>query len=340
MPCAPEITLSSAPERKTPRAAYLGRVRWAVWKREFLWLERGRSDREANRCGALPNGVGSWPPEGRRKGRWIAVLVAVVALASGCNALQFGYNHARWAVVPKLKKVADFNSAQRAQIDQEFARYMDWHRRAMLPEYAKLLRQLAATVSAEIPAGALQAQRAAWLDAWEATMQPALAPMADVLGGLDDGQLASMQANFADEDADGRDELRKKTREERLKKRDAQVLDLLDEWAGGLTKPQRAALQPWVRKMPWQDERWLDERKQMRDDLLARLRAHEATDRIVAAFRAWFVDRRRRLDADGGPAFDAFMHAAARTLDGVQRQHVREKLLGYAKDCEVLARQP
>ncbi len=272
--------------------------------------------------------------------RWLLLLGMLATLLAGCDAVQFGYNHARWAIVPKLKKVADFNSAQRAQIDDAFASYMTWHRRAMLPNYAKLLRRLADGISAEIPPELLAAQRAAWLDVWDATMRPALPPMAQVLVSLDDAQLQSMQAHFAEEDADSRKELAKKTREERLQKRDDQVLDLLDDWAGGLRPAQRRELAPWVRKMPWQDEAWLEERKRMRDDLVAQLRARAGEAQIVAAFQGWFVGRRRQMDVAGGPPFDAFVRAAARTLDAEQRGHVRRKLLDYAKDCEVLARQP
>ncbi len=269
----------------------------------------------------------------------LPMLVSALLLSLGCSSLQFGYNHARWAIVPKLKQVTDFTDAQKSQIDVEFDKYMAWHRRKMLPDYARLLRQAAEGVAEEISPDLLKRQRTAWLDVWEATMRPALPPMAKVLGELDEKQITAMQTHFAEEDADARKDLAKKTKEERVKKRDEQTLDTLDDWAGGLSKAQRTALLPWVHKMPWRDEAWLDERKRMRDDLVTRLRVREPADKVIQAFQSWFVERRRRMDAEGGGAFDAFVRAAGKTLDASQREHLRQKLLGFANDCDELSRQ-
>ena len=267
----------------------------------------------------------------------IALALLVLTLVSGCGQLQFAYDHARWAMVPKLKKIADFNDTQRLAIEAEFDKYMAWHRKRMLPEYARLLRQAAGLLTEDVALAAIRAQRAAWLQAWEATIRPVNPPMAKVLVELNDAQLLSMQSNFAEEDADARKDLAKKSRDERLKQRDDKLLDLLDDWAGGLTDTQRMSLQPLVHKLPLREDAMLEDRKRMRADLLTRLRAHEAQANIEAVFQTWFIERRRTIDAQDGPLLDAFIHVANRTLSATQRAQVRQTLLGYAKDCEQLA---
>jgi hypothetical protein len=78
--------------------------------------------------------------------RSLLISLTILLGVSGCSQIKFAYNHAHWLILPKLKSYTDFDKAQEEQIESEFMAYMAWHRKTMLPSYAKLLRRTARAV--------------------------------------------------------------------------------------------------------------------------------------------------------------------------------------------------
>ena len=271
--------------------------------------------------------------------RWRLWLCALCVCLVGCDTVQWTYNHARWLVVPKLKGVADFTDAQEKLIDAEFDKYMKWHRRTMMPAYATVLRQAATVLQQPISTSAVQQVRQAWSQAWVDTMAPTLEPAARVLTGLDAGQLPSLEQHFAEEDSDAAKDLAKKSRSERQKKRDHELLDKIDDWSGGLRASQRQALEMVAHTLPLRDDVQLADRRQLRAELLVKLRQKATPAQVAQFFSTWLAERRRRMDAETGPGWTAFLEAVVRTLDTPQKQRLAAKLTGYAQDCEALSRQ-
>lgn len=272
----------------------------------------------------------------RARHRWLVVLVVASLALGGCDAVQWTYNNARVLLLPKLKNLTDWTDAQKTQINQEFDRYMGWHRRTMLPAYAALLRKTSALLDGATPQ-AIDANRQAWSQAWLQTMQPTVEPAARLLSALDARQLLELEKNFAEEDGDARKDLAKKTPAERQKKRDKELVERIDDWSGGLTDAQQQALSTAARAIPLRDEAMVTDRQKMRVELMILLRKKAGAGEVAKFFGAWFDQRRRKLDAETGPAWNGFLQTTVRVLDAGQRRAVQAKLAGYVQDCEELA---
>lgn len=295
---------------------------------------------------AANSGPSSFRSRLREKATGRLLLVLLSLLLSSCSANRFAYNHldrlARWA----LDDYVTLSDTQRLRFDRDFADLWQWHRQTELPRYATDLRALAASVDEPWTQARLDAQRKLIEAAAERLVDRAMPASASLLASLDDRQLQQLvQALHKDSDKYRKraEERATQAPEQRLKRRIKDTRNALKDWIGPLDEDQQQQLEAALRNMPSDplavdamNRAWIDGfvgllQQRKAPDFESRLRqwlrdpslpGHEATQAQVEANRA----RMQQL-----------LLSIGNSLSPTQRQHLRERLLDDAQDCERLA---
>lgn len=266
---------------------------------------------------------------------------AVALVLSGCSALGLGYGQAPRLGVWWVDRYLDLDDAQGAQLRTALERWQAWHRNGPLAADLALLEQAAQ----EARQDATAEQTCQWLqrleqrrDSYLATLAPALA---DLLPTLTAAQLRHLEARFAKNDADWRDEQLPRDPQKREQAAIDRVLDRTESLYGRLDRAQRDFIAERTRRSPWDPERWLVDRQARQRDTLETFAGWAASPGSLAQrqeqVQRWLVRalqpssaalRQQREEVIAYQCrFAAELHN--RTTER-QREHAASKLLGYA----------
>lgn len=300
-------------------------------------------------------GVAGWL-DGRSAGRLPTLfssrtLVFAATLVLGaCSQTQMLYANADWLLRRWVDGWVDANSAQDEAWREPFARAVDAHRRDLLPDIVRLLRQL----DEEIGRG-LSFDRLDCLVGIADRLLRAHAVLAvelgtRVLGNLSPSQIAHLAEEMAERGEEYRDEYLDADPERRRRKRADRFVERIERWTGELTAAQVRVVERAVQAMPELAADWLAYREARQRQLLALLRApvREAGARLdrVALKRllsAWWVDRAGRprglveRTAQVRATSIALVVSLDAMLNPAQRAALREKVDALRADLEVAA---
>jgi uncharacterized coiled-coil protein SlyX len=283
-----------------------------------------------------------------RRVRIIGVASVVALLLGGCSVLRFTYNQADEILYWWLDGYTDFDTAQSAAAREAIARWLGWHRRTQLPDYAGQLARARQDVLAPITAEAACRWFALGRERAEAALAEALPALADHVMTMTPAQWRHVEQRFAK----GLDEMRadylQADRAERQRATVKRAVERFEMLYGRLDDAQRDIVAQAVAASPFDAQRWLEERQARQRDVLATLPplAAERTgrERVLAELRRLSAQSLRspregyrayqqRL-TDYNCAFFARVHNATTTE---QRSAAAARLKGWEDDVRALA---
>lgn len=265
----------------------------------------------------------------------LAALALLIGL-SGCSALQLGYRNADTMLHWRGGQYFDFEGEARAEYERRVQRFLAWHRREALPQYARLAENMAARIAR----GLSQADLVWGYDAFQSQLRQSLsaggAEIGELLDGLSAQQMQTFEKRLAKEN---RDYARKYsiggTAEERRALRVKRNVERLEDWYGDLNEEQLERVKLYSARAPLDDALRERERKRMQNELLAMLRAKESKQRL----RQWAIDWERNRAADFEAArkqnlqeYFGMVLDLDKTLSTEQRARAVKRLRGYAQD--------
>jgi len=272
--------------------------------------------------------------------RALAFALALVVLG-GCSSVQLGYRNADTILRWQADSYLDLEGPQSEELDARIAAFLAWHRARALPQYARLLDEAAVRASRGIAREdalwAYDSARAQLLEALR-TAAAGAGPLLDRLPAENidhlERRLAENNRKFARENLAG-------TPEDRRKRRLRRNIERLEEWLGSLSEAQGERVRQYTEAAPLAGDLRDRDRKRRQSELLAMLRARQASLRLADWMGRWESDRAPAFAAAALAQRTAFIDMLVdidRSLSSAQRQHLAERLRGYADDARALAR--
>jgi hypothetical protein len=276
------------------------------------------------------------------------VFLAALALAAACTRLAYmnaslAYTQAPHLMAWTVESYVDLSHEQRDWLHARLDRALAWHRSQELPAYGRFLDSVAersdrAFTDEEVAA--------AWADVradYRRVVEHLLPDAAQLLGSLDEKQLAGLERRFEEANRKFLRESTRGTPEERRTDAARRMIGHLREWTGALDERQVAIVQAWARATdPLVAERLADRRyRQSQAIALARTgdrqRIAAGLHRILLDTQEW---RSAEMRAKLAAREKATLHMIATlsgTLSPAQRAHLRGRIRGYEQDITRLA---
>jgi hypothetical protein len=280
--------------------------------------------------------------------------LALVALAlTGCSVVRLAYDQAPTLAYWWIDSYVDLNAEQTPMVRDALERWLAWHRRSQLPEYAALLaraqRELAQpTTAAAMCALANEVERR--LDIAVDAAAPALA---ELVLSLTPEQLRHLERQVTKKAAEVRADFAQPDPAERRAKSFKRTLERYENFYGTLDPAQRERLAALLAASPFDADRWQVERslrnREMVQTLASTIAAGRGTDRDAALALAQAAVRTiaERAVRSPRPDYRAYQQrllqdncALVATMHNhmtpEQRQHLRSKLKGWENDLRSL----
>ncbi|MFK7890740.1 MAG: DUF6279 family lipoprotein [Granulosicoccus sp.] len=165
---------------------------------------------------------------------WPAIIS--VMLLVGCTNSRFIvrplYNNLDNRMLSQFNRLAEFDEAQQAIFEKQVGTFHVWHRQSELPEYARLLRDVATTIGQNVTT---PDQVNDWMNRAEIHSQAVrrchpINFSIPLIRTLSVQQLASIEQEFHEEQAENRERYESRTPQQRVQRR----LDKMETWAGRL----------------------------------------------------------------------------------------------------------
>ncbi len=293
--------------------------------------------------------TGGWTRHGKGRGVTAVALLALVWATSGCSTLRLAYGQGPTLAYWWLDRHVDFDAGQATRVRLALDQWFDWHRREPLVDLVGLLEQASVDVRSDIS----PAQACAWWQRLEERrdryLQRLVVPMADVAATLTPDQIVHVRARFDKVNAEWREEMVDGDARRRAQATVDRVIDRSERLYGRLERSQKDWVADWMRRSPWDAQRWLDEREADQRDtiaLLNELSVHtglggqnlspvQRQDKIRAWMRRVVLPSSEVARAqhervkENQCAFAAEMQSR---MNPTQREHAAQTLRGWADD--------
>lgn len=266
--------------------------------------------------------------------------VCLVALAAGCSALGFAYNHAdawlRW----QAGRYLDLDAGQTRELDARIDAFLAWHRAEALPQYARLAEEAGARLARRISQADLVWGYDALRTQFREGLRRAGADLGVVLDRVQPAQIERLERRLAEDNRKfARDHLAGGP-EERRSRRMRRTTRLLGDWIGELSDAQRERVRQFGEQAPLIGELRDRDRRRRQAEFVAMLRTQQSAQRLADWAAEWDRDRDPAY-AGANRAWVAEFFAMLVDLDRMmsarQRQHAIARLRGFARDFELLA---
>jgi hypothetical protein len=283
--------------------------------------------------------------------RLFFVLVAGLLL-QGCSAVRLGYGNADSLARWWIDQYIDMSPEQDALVRERLARYLAWHRKTQLPDYASVLRQGQKFVAGQPATGDALALTDAIVRRGRTLAEQATPDIAEFLATLTPAQIDRMAARLTEKNADYAKEAQLADGEGGQRKaRYKRLLERAEYWFDDFGDEQKAALRRLIDGQASGSQFWYEERlRRQREWLdLARLvqRERPPRERVVQLLR----DYSARFDLPADPArlaqATALRRASAELAVAVQamttpaqRAHAEHKLGDLIRDFTELSQDP
>ena len=269
------------------------------------------------------------------------LLACTAVLLAGCSAMQLSYNNADVYLRWRAGQYMDLDVAASAEFDRRIDRFLTWHRRSALAQYARLAEEAAGRL-----ANGLSRADLAWgYEVIQAQLREGLraaaGEAADLLDSLSPAQLASLEKRLAKENRDFvRANVLDGTPDERRKKRVERNVDRIEDWLGSLSEAQHEIVRLYSARAPLDDRMRYRDRMRLQDEFVALLRARQARETLAEWAVNWEMNRDPAYSAGRLQQLQEYFRLLLdldKTLSSAQRAHLIRRLQGYARDFAVLA---
>lgn len=255
------------------------------------------------------------------------------------------YSNAAPMLTWMVDEYVDINGNQEDWVKERFTRTLAWHRAAELPEYRKLLENVADRADrpfSEAEVAAIQRDLKAAVGRATTYLLPHIA---DFLVQLDAEQVTQMEERFRERNRKfARMDAEDGTGAERLQRRAKRLFPHLEEFVGPLTAAQRALVTEHLRIAIDTREERKAEWRYRQGATLALLRSRPDREKVLAEMRRLLVDTDswRRPDytrklRDRERQVAEMVAGLSQSLTPEQRDHLQRRLRGYARDLRNLA---
>ena len=269
---------------------------------------------------------------------------------SGCSTLKLVYNQSDDLLYWWIDGYADLQDGQKQFTRDALTDLQRWHRQQQLPEYVALLKRMQAMVPNDITPAQVCAvgedMKSSFIRLLRYT-EPATTQLAVQLSA---DQLRSVRKRFDKTNKTWKEDWLDPDAEGRLRYRTKQATNRLEDFYGGLDKPQREALHQWLSTSIFDPTLSYADRERRQADALQTLQrmAQEGNKQEQAqALLRGLVDRgfnspneryrayNRELWNENCAGF-AKLH---NSTTPAQRQRMVEALRGYEQDFKTLMAQ-
>ena len=277
----------------------------------------------------------------------MVLLVAGVAVLTGCSSVSLGYRNAPTLASWWIDSHLDLPSEHHAAVERALVEVHVWHAGAPREALVALLRDAAQRVAGPVEAAdvsrltqALEAHADAVSTRFAQALLPQLPPLAT--GELERiaTRVGERQREYAEAHLEGSLAERQQRRRERIE-------DAVDDWFGSVTAVQREVIAHTVDRGDFDDRLWIAERERRLNNLLAALAEDPRENAIAQRERLarWFSDWRRDRSPAVVAAFARQRAASIRLIVALidaatpaQREHLQNRLHDWADDLDSAGR--
>jgi hypothetical protein len=267
--------------------------------------------------------------------------LSALVLLSGCSALKLVYNQADEAVYWWLDSYVDLTDKQKPLAKDALRQLHLWHRQNQLPEYVALLQKVRAWAPHDIQPEQVCAVTQEIQNSFISALQQIEPDATKLVSQLSEPQLQRIRKKYDKLNQEWRGDYLDASEEKRLRNRNKQLLNRLEDFYGNLDAPQREAVQQWLKKSTFNPTISFKERQRRQADALQTFtRITHSGSQLVNSSQSQL----RALVDRGFTPPDEAVHAYGQTLrqencDGfaklhnsttrAQRERLAENLLNY-----------
>jgi hypothetical protein len=272
--------------------------------------------------------------------RGLAVL-ALALLLGGCSAIKLAYDNADFLLNWRGGQYFDFQGEAKEEYGRRVQRFLAWHRRSALPQYAAIAEEAAARLAR----GLTQADLVWGYDSFQGQVREGLrmasAEAAELLDGLDPAQIAGLERRLEEDNRKfARDYGLAKPAAERRKRRVERNVERLDDWLGTVSEAQLERVRLYAQRAPLDEEGRDQERRRLQREFVLMLRERQARTGLAEWAAAW----ERNREPGYGKArlahraeYQEMLLDLDRMLSAAQRAHVVKRLRDFAADFRLMA---
>ncbi len=278
--------------------------------------------------------------------RWL--IVAILALLSGCSAVRLGYDQAEPVLRWWADRHLDLSASQSRWLKDELRQFHVWHRQVELPAYADLVAVVARQSAGDIAAAQVCENIDSAATRLDVLLRQATPLLAGLARQLDAAQLQSLRRRFSEEDREWRDKWLDVPREKRTRQRVDDWIERAESYYGRLNREQREFILQAVLRSSW-DPQLSWERRQIRQQqilvTLEKIIRQKPSQSEAESDIQGLIERSMRPDDPRMVAMQrAVQQEACANLAGLhqitsaeQRARARDKLTSYERDFRQLA---
>ncbi|MEN2395639.1 DUF6279 family lipoprotein [Pseudomonas halotolerans] len=274
--------------------------------------------------------------------RWftrLALFMALLLTVTACSRVGLAYRNLDLIIPWTLNDYLDINGEQKDWFNDRLNEHLNWHCTTQLPGYLDWLDRLKNMVQTnQVTDQALQ-QRAREAKAAIAETAREITPSAiELLQGLNDDQVADMDAAFVKDQRKRQQQYLKPTLQQQIQERSERMEKRLNDWLGPLSDTQRQRVQAWSRALGDQNQQWIANRAHWQNQFSEAVAQRHRPD-FPKRIEQLLVDRESLWTPAYREAFDK-TEAQARSLlvdvmadsTATQREHLLRKIDRVKKD--------
>ena len=274
--------------------------------------------------------------------RWfkhIATLLIFTLALGACSRVGLAYRNLDVIIPWTLSDYLDMNGEQKDWLNERLKKHLNWHCTTQLPGYLEWLDRLQSMVETnQVTDSALQARTTEAKKAIAETARQITPSAIELLQGLDDKQVAEMNAAFAKDLRKREKAYVKPPLAQQIAERGARMDKRLTDWLGPLSVSQEQRVMAWSTALGDQNTQWIANRAHWQKQFSEAV-AQRQSPQFPQQIETLLVDRDSVWTPQYRQAF-ANTEAQARSLfvdlmaesTLKQRQRLLNKIEGVRKD--------
>ena len=273
----------------------------------------------------------------------LMVLPALSLVLGGCNRVGLAYRNLDVIIPWTLGDYLDMNAGQKSWFNDNLKAHLAWHCTTQLPGYLDWLDRLQQMAeNREVSDAALQARTAEAKQAIGEIARQITPSAIELLQGLDDQQVQSMNDALAKDLRKRQDDYLKPPLAKQIQERAERMSKRLDAWIGPLSASQQSRVNAWSVALGEQNQAWVGNRARWQAHFIAAVQQRHDAD-FPQKIQQLLVDRESLWTPQYRSAY-AQTETAARSLiidlmaesTPAQRQKLSQKIDKVRGDFEAL----
>ncbi len=228
----------------------------------------------------------------------VLLFAFLIGFSSGCSTVKLAYNNADFLLVYMIDDYFDLTDQQHDKVKSDVNRILKWHRNEELPDYISIINQFENKAK-----DGLTKEESNWayetvMDKYFHSVDYLFEDIVNFMVSLNDKQINAMEEKFAEESEKSRKIYLEFSREEQLEKRVKRTIEQAENWLGDLTNSQIDEISKLSRKLPLNNQMWIEERSRRNVELVAILRTYRTKEKLSQPLRGWFFDTEKGRTPD------------------------------------------